>query len=106
MATSIVALAFFVAAAASAAAADVTKMTSVNCYGANGAGGEIELVVKSARLNIQDGASFTTRLYHYNGVPMFPGPTIRMKPHQRCRITLVNDLSTVHCLRIFCLFYC
>ncbi len=76
-------------------AADLTRLTSVNCYGADGAGGEVELVVKQARLTIAGGVSFNTRLFHLNGVPMFPGPTIRMKPHQRCRITITNQLPQV-----------
>lgn len=37
--------------------------------------------------------SFTTRAYYYNGIPMIPGPTLRLKSGDIMSITLINNLQ-------------
>lgn len=52
----------------------------------------VELVVKQARINVGGQVEFNTRAYHYNGIPMVPGPTITALPGKRCKITIINEL--------------
>jgi FtsP/CotA-like multicopper oxidase with cupredoxin domain len=61
----------------------------------------ITLKVKPVTVNLDGQATFNTRAYHYNDVPMIPGPTIHMKQGRRCSIRIVNNLPTAgtqHCL--------
>jgi FtsP/CotA-like multicopper oxidase with cupredoxin domain len=57
----------------------------------------VHLEVKEARINIGNQVAFNTRLYHVNGVPMFPGPTITTRAGETCRITITNNLVGPPC---------
>ena len=61
----------------------------------------VDLEVKEARITIPDQyggeyLSFNTRLYHWQGTPMHPAPTIRMKPNMTCQIRVTNSLPALN----------
>ena len=63
--------------------------------------GVAELEVKETRVTIPDQyggeyLSFTTRLYHWQGTPMLPAPTIRMMPNMTCEIRVTNSLPPMN----------
>jgi FtsP/CotA-like multicopper oxidase with cupredoxin domain len=53
----------------------------------------VTLTVDAVRIDIPGAVSFTTRAYHWNGVPQFPGPTLVLKAGGKLRLTLVNNLE-------------
>ena len=71
-------------------------LPSIPCYN-----GVAELEVKETRVTIPDQyggeyLSFTTRLYHWQGTPMLPAPTIRMMPNMTCEIRVTNSLPPMN----------
>eukprot|EP00759_Apiculatamorpha_spiralis_P035769 PhF_6_TR36322/c2_g2_i3/m.53149 len=60
---------------------DATGITTVN------------LVVKAARVTVDGAVAFNSRLYHLDGVPYFPGPTIRVAPGGTLKMTVQNLLD-------------
>jgi hypothetical protein len=72
--------------------ASIRSLPSINC-----SDGEVMLEVKPARVHVDHGfLSFTTRLYHVDGVAMFPGPTIRVQPGTSCTLRLKNSLPALN----------
>lgn len=93
------------------AAEKLVSPPEVDCFdqAGPGTGGEVSLVVKETRWNVDGIMSFNTRAYWYNGVPYIPAPTIRMRPHQRCRVHISNQLSaagSAHCGMMANRFHC
>ncbi|KAJ3111161.1 hypothetical protein HK100_002792 [Physocladia obscura] len=54
----------------------------------------VSLEVLEAVYTVPGIVNFNSRLYHYNGAPMFPAPTIRMQAGESCTIRVINKLST------------
>jgi hypothetical protein len=73
---------------ATAHCAKLVEPITAKCFD----GASVVLTVREARVTLNSGPSFMTRAYHFNGKPMVPGPTIRMKAGQRCTITVINAL--------------
>eukprot|EP00736_Rhodelphis_marinus_P008785 Rmarinus@m.4898 len=65
------------------------EMTEVECYD-----GSVDLEMKEARVTVDEQVTFSTRLYHYDGVPQFPAPTIRMKAGTQCTVNIINNMPT------------
>ena len=72
---------------AGGASGELTYPTEATCQN-----GLVTLVIKNVSVTINS-ETFTTRLYHYNGVAMLPGPTIKMKAGTSCIIEVRNELA-------------
>lgn len=55
--------------------------------------GILELSVAPARL-ISPSWNTTVRIYHFNGVPMYPGPRIKMYPGEKCHVKYINAMES------------
>ena len=53
----------------------------------------VTLAVRWATISVDGAGTFSSRLYHVNGLPMYPGPTIQVQPGGTLSITLVNNLG-------------
>lgn len=85
----VLALAAFLAAAASAAELQAIPEVQPDANGVTTA----TLTVNAARITVADAVTFTTRAYHYNGAAALMGPTFVLRAGGRLNLTLVNNLE-------------
>lgn len=53
----------------------------------------VVLTVDVARVKLPGAGEFTTRVYHYEGKAVYPGPTIHLARGGKLSLTLVNNLG-------------
>ena len=53
----------------------------------------LTLTVDVARIDLPGAGQLTTRVYHYEGQPVYPGPTIHLARGGKLNLTLVNNLG-------------
>ena len=53
----------------------------------------VVLTLDVARIDLPGAGQLTTRVYHYDGQPVYPGPTIHLARGGKLSLTLVNNLG-------------
>lgn len=64
---------------------ELRSIPEVRCRG----GSEVVLEIRKARVEV-GGLGFDTRLYHLEGTPCFPGPTVVMEAGKTCKVNLFS----------------